>query len=1049
MNLNFERMRIPKIKTNAIHHNDYYGIFLRAVGGDMLVLVGRLLLRGMSLRQFPALALVVLAGCSSGGGGGTSSTLAPVTVPTGSIELTGRIKPVSTNSISGTATPDSITLTIDQAAISTDGNAYETIVEGPIDQKIDAQMPPIIGEKSGLLTGTYKSLKLSVSKMAWGANWTFSNPSPCDGAVTGSASGSQDLSTRPVLYFKTADLGGNTILHYQNTPPLSGYAGDGDHPFLLPASIQVLKDETTMVNLVLGADYTLGCSHLSAFNFTASDPTPSNSDVIPLREIVGSATELFGSSGLTVDTDRSQLVVANGVTSSLAAYSLGDANNAIPLRLILGSRTKLNDPVAVALYLGLNPSTKQPDHNGDEYIVLNRSNDSVVTFAWNDSGNATPLRTIWGGFTGLSKPTGLALNSDPFGDGDPAKDEFLVANSGNDSITSYTRLGNADTFPLVTLQGSLTELNGACGIGIDKQDHEVFVTNKNNNTITVYDLYDLDASRNIIDQNTDTVLTSPHINIPPLLTINSPSGLSSPCGIVVGSDNSELIVANSGNNSVSVFNLAALQADIQDPNTSAVTVGVKRSIAGVNTGLIEPTSVQLNAGELWVSHAGGQVVMAQTPRIIPAVSNENAMANSGLNGDYNIVRFGIDLHKGINGFGSKIPVLHAERGTASFNTQAPNWPSFTFQRDSGVRQLKRQVIEPGCDQPDLNVKNGFFGVAADNTFYAFTQDNQDIMNGSFLPDGEGFTAVTYDGEEMYVVYGIKSTGVAVPYFSDDGTEVGNPVYYAYVDYSNYFQNILRFLNPPKSDQFVYELNAGYLYTSPTQFLTLFTSTSLFLTFDPMGDYQPPTSTAPRSGASSRTGTNKTAPTTLHAGGLFENPGFGMAGTISNDGQFFVFMNDISDVDANDCQRTAGVGIGLRQLEPGTFKTKDIKGTYFISGIGDDYQSPAARGAYFSMSGSISFDGAGSATMIQNKNSEGEGSSSNNTYAYQVVSVSTPGVHTVGLGPKNTTMDILYLYTSDNATTPYASALIGMNGKILAFYRVGNTRLLGYAILQKP
>jgi DNA-binding beta-propeller fold protein YncE len=1042
-------MKNSKINPDVTHHNDYYGFILRAMVANTLAVMGCPYFRGMRSGLFPALVLVVLAGCSSGGGSTSSSTQVPVTAPTGSILLTGRTKPVSTNLISGAASPDSVTLTIEEAAISTDGNNYETIVQGPIDQKIDAQMPPIIGEKSGLSTGSYKSLKLSVSKMTWNANWTFSNPSPCDGAATGAASGSQDQSARPILYFKTADLGGNTQIYYQNTPPLSGYAGDGDHPFLLAAPIQVLQDETTTVNLVLGADYSLGCSHLSAFSFTASDPAPGNPDVAPLREIVGSATQLFGSSGLTVDANRNQLVVTNGVTSSLAAYSLSDANNAIPLRSLLGSDTKLNDPAAVALYLGQDSNTKQPDPNGDQYIVLNRNNDSIVTFAWNDSGNAAPLRTIWGGYTGLSKPSDIALNLDPFGDGDPAKDEILVANSGNNSITSYTRLGDADSFPLVVLQGSLTELNGACGIGIDRQDHEVFVTNKNSDTITVYDLYDLDASRNIIDPNTGTVLTSPHINIPPLLTINSPSGLASPCGIAVGSSNTELIVANSANNSISVFDLAALQSDIQDPITNAVTVNVKRSIAGLNTGLIEPTSLQLSGDKLWVSHDGGQVVMAQTPQITPAVSNENAMANSGLNGDYNIVQFGIDLRKGVNGYGSKIPVLHAERGTVSFNAHAPNWPSFTFQRDSGVRQFMRQVIEPGCNQPDLNVKNGFFGVAADNSFYAFTQDNQGIFNGSFLPDGAGFTGVSYDGDQMYVIYGIKSTGVAVPYFSGDGTEVGSPVNYGYVSYSNDFQNILRFGAPAKSDQFVYLLDAGYLYTNPSQFLTLFTSSSLLMTFDPMGDYQPPSSNPPRPGSTSITGTPQRSPTTLHAGGFFENPGFGMAGALSNDGQFFVFMNNITDVDANDCQTTGGIGIGLRQRDPGTFKTKDIKGTYFISGIGDDYTSRIERGRYFSMSGSITFDGGGSATMIQNKDSEGEVTSSNNTYAYQVVSVSTPGVHTIGLGPKNTTMDILYLYTSDNATTPYASAKIGMDGKLLAFYRMGDTRLLGYAMLQKP
>jgi hypothetical protein len=1046
MYLNFDRMRKPKIKSDVLHRNDYYGVFFHSVRGDVPAMSVRPALGRMLFGLFPALAMVLLVGCSSGGND-TSSSQTPVTVPTGSVSLTARTKPVTTNLVAGRATPDSLTLDVNEAAISTDDSSYESLVTNA-GVMVDAQGSPDLGDISGLATGTYKALKLTISNLAWNTtSWTFSNPSPCDGTASGSGSGSLGPNAM-TLYFKTADLGGNTAQHYQSNPPLSGYAGDVDHPYILPAPIQVIKDETTKVSLVMDTEHTIGCSHLSVFSSTDSG------DVAPLREIVGSATQLFDVSGLAVDSYRNQIAVTNGQGGSLTIYARDGVNDVKPVRSIDGPGTRLNYPAASALYLGLNPSTHQPDHSGDQYIVLNRDNDSIVTFAWDDSGNVTPLRTIWGLFAGLNQPTGLALNLDPFGDGDPNKDEILVANNGNDTVTSYTRVGNGDTFPLRTLGGALTGLNRPCGVGIyhkDTQHQEVFVTNSNNNTITVYDLRDLDGSRQITDPNTGGVLTSPHINIPPLLTIGSSAGLAEPCGIAVDSNsaNPELIVANKGSNTISVFDLNAIQTAIDDPNTSSLPdLAVKRSITGASTGLVQPNGVQLDGGELWVTQNGGQAVLAQFPQIIPAVSNESATINSALNGEYNIVQYGIDFHKGINGFGSAIPVIHAERGVASFNIQSPTWPHFTLQRDAGVKQFNRQVMEPGCGQPDLNTKDGFFGVAADNSFYAFTQDNQEIFNGSFLASGEDFAGVSFSGDEMYVIYGVKSSGASVPYMSEDGTDTGGPANYSYASYTNYFQSISRFLDTPKSDLFENLLDVGYLSSQPTQFFAYITSTSPVLIYDPVGEYQAPQTLATHSRLSFRSGSRASSPTAVHAGGLFENPGYGIAGAVSSDSQSFIFINDITNVDADNCQTTGGIGMGLRQQPAGTFKTQDIKGTYYIAGVGDDFVSSGQRTKYFSMAGTISFDGGGSATMVQTHNSEGEVTSTTNTYSYQVVPTAVPGGSTSGAGPDNLSTDVLTLYSSGITTTPYASALIGKDGKILSFYQSGNTRLLGVGLLQK-
>ena len=208
-------MRKSEIKLIPLYRDVFHGNYSCPVLGSSAALMAWQGMWRTLFGLFSAIAMVMLVGCS-GGGGGASSTQAPAVTPTGSIMFTGRTKPLSTTLTPGTATPDGVAITIDDLAISTDGDSYETIVTGPTVPDIDAQMRPIIGEKGGLATGDYKSIKLTSSKIDWHVDWNFSNPSPCDGATTGSTSGSLDLSATPTIYFKTADLGGNTLYHYQS-----------------------------------------------------------------------------------------------------------------------------------------------------------------------------------------------------------------------------------------------------------------------------------------------------------------------------------------------------------------------------------------------------------------------------------------------------------------------------------------------------------------------------------------------------------------------------------------------------------------------------------------------------------------------------------------------------------------------------------------------------------------------------------------------------------------------------------------------------------------
>jgi DNA-binding beta-propeller fold protein YncE len=88
----------------------------------------------------------------------------------------------------------------------------------------------------------------------------------------------------------------------------------------------------------------------------------------------------------------------------------------------------------------------------DELLVVNQGNNSVTVYPRLASGDTAPLRTLQGFSTGLWAPAGLVV--------DPVRDELLVVNQGNNSITVYPRRASGDTAPLRTLQGFSTGLSG-------------------------------------------------------------------------------------------------------------------------------------------------------------------------------------------------------------------------------------------------------------------------------------------------------------------------------------------------------------------------------------------------------------------------------------------------------------------------------------------------------------------------------------------------------------------------------------------------------------
>jgi len=129
---------------------------------------------------------------------------------------------------------------------------------------------------------------------------------------------------------------------------------------------------------------------------------------------------------------------------------MNSSGNVPQLRSLAGRGTRLNQPAGLVLYSDPN------DPAEDEIVVANQGNDSITVFSRTATGNTSPKRTIVGPLTGLNRPTAISLYLyedpvNPTHPRDPAKDEMIVANAGNNTVTIYNRSALENSVPLYAL----------------------------------------------------------------------------------------------------------------------------------------------------------------------------------------------------------------------------------------------------------------------------------------------------------------------------------------------------------------------------------------------------------------------------------------------------------------------------------------------------------------------------------------------------------------------------------------------------------------------
>jgi DNA-binding beta-propeller fold protein YncE len=117
-------------------------------------------------------------------------------------------------------------------------------------------------------------------------------------------------------------------------------------------------------------------------------------DTAPLRVIRGPRTQLNWPAGMTVDSDRGELFVANDMGDSVLVFSTSANGDAAPIRVLKGPKTLIRYPNGVTL-----------DLVNNELWVANFGNHTATVYRRDASGDTPPLRVIRSGPLNANVPT--------------------------------------------------------------------------------------------------------------------------------------------------------------------------------------------------------------------------------------------------------------------------------------------------------------------------------------------------------------------------------------------------------------------------------------------------------------------------------------------------------------------------------------------------------------------------------------------------------------------------------------------------------------------
>jgi len=477
----------------------------------------------------------------------------------------------------------------------------------------------------------------------------YAEPHPVTGLPAGFVRIQHFTVSSDPINFRLVFKASNGVICASDDPPIDTIIGDQT---LLdgPKGIGLLKDPTDPNNdeiiVTNSINSTMGIFKRNRVNSTGDTPK------LPVS---GLDTPL----GLYVDTTNNEIgVVNNGAVTgnaSVTIYSLNyDTANlwnvvSTPIRTITGTNTGLSNPGGIYL-----DSTNIPN----EILVGNGLNNSVTFYDRTIPGNVAPIRTLIGSNTGLSSPCGFYV--------DGTNNEIAVTNNVKSSVTFYDRTAVLANFVGQLIGGPVSGAGTTVGssdsltvqINHDTPQTISFTASTNGteiasqiqtqvrklvsgNSNVPQSAYDNFTASFDINTNQYTLIsgapgvtgfessvvvtngttgtkaddfmlsstTNPSVtgvsDTAPLQTLaGSNTGLSNPCGIYLDTTNNEIGVANSGNNTITIYKLVDITAST-DGN-----VAPRRTIRGSDTGLSNPVGIYLDSprDEIGVADSGNNSI---------------------------------------------------------------------------------------------------------------------------------------------------------------------------------------------------------------------------------------------------------------------------------------------------------------------------------------------------------------------------------------------------------------------------------------------------------
>lgn len=261
------------------------------------------------------------------------------------------------------------------------------------------------------------------------------------------------------------------------------------------------------------------------------------------------------------------IAVANRVGNSITEYPIDSTGNVAPAATIAGNLTGLASPFGIV---------------GDSAGSLHVGNidggsgggGSITSYASGASGNVTPVATITGPNTGLTRPSG-SVGAVALG---PGLRIYAAGFANYNSVTVHRATDTGNASPLATISGSNTQLNWPGGAAIDAAG-KLYVVNSQTPSVTVY-------------------AAGATGNVAPIAAITGPrTGLNAPGQVAVDARGT-VFVANGGTPGSDVGSVT-----IYAPGANG-NVAPSRTIAGPATGLYQPHGIAVDGnGRIYASNS--------------------------------------------------------------------------------------------------------------------------------------------------------------------------------------------------------------------------------------------------------------------------------------------------------------------------------------------------------------------------------------------------------------------------------------------------------------